>query len=168
MDQLRKEHLAEARARMKFYADQHRIERELQMGDSVHLKLQPYKQQSIATRINPKLSAKYYGPYRIIRKTWQVAYELELPNGSKIHPIFHVSLLKKKIGDGKVPILLIPDINESEPQHGIPQAVLQTRIVKQNNQAITQWLVQWVNASTKDAMWEDAATIQTQFPDFQP
>lgn len=61
--------MAQAIARMKFYADQHKIEKEFQVGDWVYLKLQPFKQQSVITKINQKLAAKYYGPYEITRRT---------------------------------------------------------------------------------------------------
>lgn len=60
--------LQEPQNRMKHFADQHRIERVLQVGDWVYLRLQPYKQTTLAMRRNLKLSPKFYGPYQIIGK----------------------------------------------------------------------------------------------------
>ena len=48
--QLLKDNLATAQARMKFFADKKRTEREFLVGDWVYLKLQPYRQTSIALR----------------------------------------------------------------------------------------------------------------------
>jgi hypothetical protein len=45
-----------------------------------------------------KLKPRFYGPYRIMRRVGEVAYELELPEGRKIHNMFHVSCLKKVVG----------------------------------------------------------------------
>jgi len=47
-----------------------------------------------------KLSPRYIGPYQIVRKIGKVAYELELPADlGGVHPVFHVSMLRKCIGD---------------------------------------------------------------------
>ena len=43
-----KEHLETARNRMKQFADKHRTERVFAVGDWVYLKLQPYRQTSVA------------------------------------------------------------------------------------------------------------------------
>jgi hypothetical protein len=45
-----------------------------------------------------KLKPHFYGPYRVIRRFVEEAYELELPNGSMIHNTFHLSFLKKELG----------------------------------------------------------------------
>ena len=47
-----------------------------------------------------KLSPRYIGPYEIVRRIGKVAYELDLPYDLEaVHPVFHVSMLPKCIGD---------------------------------------------------------------------
>ncbi|WMV13452.1 hypothetical protein MTR67_006837 [Solanum verrucosum] len=47
-----------------------------------------------------KLSPRYVGHYRILKKVGNVAYELELPvELAAVHLVFHISLLKKCVGD---------------------------------------------------------------------
>ena len=46
----------------------------------------------------PKLSPRYCEPFTIIKRKGEVAYKLDLPNHSKIHPVFHVSRLRKRLG----------------------------------------------------------------------
>ncbi|XP_022841853.1 uncharacterized protein LOC111365530 [Olea europaea var. sylvestris] len=107
MDQQLKENLAQARSRIKMYANKNRTERQFEEGDWVYLKLHLYQQWSMAKRINQKLSPRYYGPYQI-EKIGNVAYKLVFPNQEKIHLIFHVSLLKQKRGSRAVVIEQLP------------------------------------------------------------
>ena len=49
---------------------------------------------------NGKLSPRYVGPFEIIERIDEVAYRLALPPTlSKLHYIFHVSMLKKYLHD---------------------------------------------------------------------
>ena len=143
--------LDKARLRMKHYADKKRSEREFQVGDEVYLKLQPYKQTSLALRKNLKLSSRYYGPYAVVAKVGPVAYKLQLPTTSKLHPVFHVSLLKKKVGTKRVARSAPPEVNEEGQPLVYPAAILDKRITKRNNQAVTQLLVQWSNLAPENA-----------------
>lgn len=61
----------------------------------VFLKLQPHVQSSLAPRGNNKIIFRFYGPYRILQRVGSVAYKLDLPPQAKIHPVVHVSQLKK-------------------------------------------------------------------------
>ncbi|EMS46801.1 UDP-glycosyltransferase 87A2 [Triticum urartu] len=70
------------------------------VGDQVFLKLQPYIQTSVAPRANHKLAYKYYGPFPIVAKINEVAYKLQLPPQATIHPVFHVSLLRRVLNSG--------------------------------------------------------------------
>jgi hypothetical protein len=96
MTKLLKMHLERVR-HMKNQADKGRTERVFQVGDWVYLKLQPYIQSFVERRANHKLSFKFYGPYQILQRVGEVAYKLQLPETSKIHPVVHVSQLKKSV-----------------------------------------------------------------------
>lgn len=69
----------------------------------MYLNIQPYRQSTMVVITNVKLTSKYYVPYKVIEGIGEVAYKLALPQSSLIHPVFHVSQLKKKVGDGVVP-----------------------------------------------------------------
>jgi len=89
-----KQNLRCTRQRMADQANQHCINRSFNVRDWVWVRLQPYRQQSVHRRSCPKLAPRYSGPYQILCRIGNVAYELQLPPTSKIHPIFHVSLLR--------------------------------------------------------------------------
>ena len=59
-----------------------------------------------------KLKPHFYGPYKVIRKVGEVAYELELPKERKIHNVFHVSSLKKTLGQHIAPSIELPPLDD--------------------------------------------------------
>ena len=82
------------------------------MDDLVYLRLHPYKQSSLKEKGDKKLKPRFYGPYKFVRRVGEVAYELELSLGSKIHNVFHVSCLKKEIGQQVKVSLEIPPLDD--------------------------------------------------------
>lgn len=126
---------------MKWYSDKKRTDRSFTVGDEVYLKLQPYRQQSVNQRKNHKLSAKFYGPYKILEKVGQVAYKLELPDGSKIHSTFHVSQLKKKVGSNKEVQTALPGIANTGILDPQPIAILEIKLIKKGNSPAVMVLV---------------------------
>lgn len=163
---LLKDLLEAAQARMKSYADANRSEREFQVGNWVYLKLQPYRQITVAVRKNLKLSAKYFGPYKVIEKVGPVAYKLALPDSSRVHPVFHVSQLKKAIGQAKVQKQL-PQISEQGTFDLSPLRQLEQRTILRDNKLVHQCLIQWKGCSIDEATWEDEDLLACNFPGFK-
>ena len=116
-----------AQNRMKQQADQGRSERQFVEGDQVFLRLQPYKQTSLKAKQCQKLAPKFYGPYTVLKCVGQVAYQLALPSQSKLHPVFHVSCLKKVIGTRCQLQTNLPELAEEGSIWLQPEAVLDQR-----------------------------------------
>ena len=80
-----------------------------------------------------KLSPKYYGPYKVLQNIGTMAYKLEFPASSQVHLVFHVSCLKKVIGD-KLPVQTIfPELDEEGKIIWELEAVTETRTRKLRN-----------------------------------
>jgi hypothetical protein len=161
-----KANLAQAQARMKKHADQKRSERSLAVGDMVYLRMQPYRMAAFGLRQAIKLTSKYYGPYKVLEKIGSLAYKLLLPEGVNIHPVFHVSNLKKHLGTHAVPQPGLPLVGPDGKIKTAPFQVLETRSLPRNGVLVTQWLMEWENLAPEDTSWEDANFIKRVFPEF--
>ena len=162
LDEL-KEQLAKARNRMKIQADKHRRELELEVGEQVYLKVQPYKLKSLAKRHNQKLSPRFYGPYEVLEKVGAAAYRLKLPQGTRVHPVFHVSLLKRCVSPQAVSQPLPLAITEDWELQVQPEAIIAVRINEAGQEEV---LMKWANLSEFENSWELKSNIQREFPDF--
>ncbi|GMI79763.1 hypothetical protein HRI_001645600 [Hibiscus trionum] len=89
------DNLKVASDRQKSYADLKRKDIEFEVGDKVFLKVSPWKKILRFGR-KSKLSPRYIGPYEILKRVGPVAYQLALPpEMSKIHDVFHISMLRR-------------------------------------------------------------------------
>ena len=155
-----KDNLTMAQNHMKQQADQHRTEREFELADWVFVRLQPYKQLSLKQQGKKKLAPKFYGPYQIIRKISNVAYELKLPETSQIHNVFHVSNLKKLLGQQQSIQTTLPALDEEGKLILEPEAIINIREWRLHIRMIKEYLIKWKNFPEEDASWETEKFVQ--------
>ncbi|KAF5801058.1 putative chromatin remodeling & transcriptional activation CHROMO-DOMAIN family [Helianthus annuus] len=155
-----------AQACMKFYADSKRRDVEFQAGEWVYVKLQPFRQHSLRLHRHYKLNRRYFGPYQVLEKVGQVAYKLNLPSESKIHNVFHVSMLRKCIGTPNQQVTPLHLVDSSTTLILEPFAVLDQRTLFRGSTPIPQYLIQWSGLPATDATWEDKTSLQKSFPNF--
>ena len=96
----------------------------------------------------------------MIRRIGQVAYELELPQGSKIHKNFHVSCLKKALGQQVKVTNELPPMDDEGHLVLQLEAIIDTRERQLRNRTVREFLVRWKNLPDEDATWENEKILQ--------
>ncbi|KAK4724004.1 hypothetical protein R3W88_026783 [Solanum pinnatisectum] len=113
-----------------------------------------------------KLSPRFIGPYRILRRVGLVAYELELPSGLEfVHPVFHVSMLRKCIRD---PSQVVPiedvHITEELSYEETPIAILDRQVHKLRTKEVASVKVLWRNKNREEVTWEVKDGMRSKYP----
>jgi hypothetical protein len=101
-----RENLKIMQSRQRSYADIRRRELSFEVRDFVYLKVSPIKGVR-RFGVKGKLAPRYVGPYQIIARRREVAYQLSLLEGlSAVHDVFHVSQLKKclRVPEEQLPV----------------------------------------------------------------
>ena len=159
-----RENMKKAQDRQKKYADQNRREVIFQVGDWVYLKVAAQKGRDRFGKVR-KLATRYIGPYRVMQRVGEVAYQLELPSDMALHPVFHVSMLRRHIRDP----------TEVEPQRAEnlrsnltypegPLRIRERRIRKLKNREIPQVQVFWGKQRRVIVTWEDEERFRATHP----
>ncbi|XP_049344153.1 uncharacterized protein LOC125808497 [Solanum verrucosum] len=134
-------------------------------GEQVLLKFSPVKGVMQFGK-QGKLSLRYIGPFEVLKRAGEVAYELALPLGLLgVHPVFHVSVLKKYHGDGNYIISwdsVLLDKNMSYEEE--PVAILDREVRKLRSKEISSINVQWKNQSVEESTWESEADMHGRYP----
>jgi hypothetical protein len=109
-----------------------------------------------------KLKPRFVGPYRVVEIINDVAVRLELPQGARLHDVFHVGVLKKFIGAPPASPPALPAIHNGAVIQE-PIRVEQARLAR----GVHQVLVHWRGEPTESASWEDLDEFRSKYPDFQ-
>ena len=124
---------------------------ELQEGQMVWLNVKNF---TLPKDLTPKFMAKFAGPFRIIKRKFDDVYELDLPPEIKVHPTFHVSLLKPFHEDTRRPerqqvLRPQPELVGNHEEYEV-EAILKCR---NNVKRGKEYLVKWKGYHEKEATW---------------
>nr|KYP44660.1 Retrotransposable element Tf2 [Cajanus cajan] len=128
-----KTNLQRTQQQMEAYANQHRREVSFVHGDWVLLRLQPHRQISLRNQKQHKLSRRFHGPFQVERRIGTVAYQLALPPETRIHPVFHVSLLRKFKGKPPSTTPSLPQDLDNPPHDPLPFPSQDNETLAENN-----------------------------------
>ncbi|WMV45423.1 hypothetical protein MTR67_038808 [Solanum verrucosum] len=138
-------------------------------------------QKGLGTQVSPmkgvmgfgkkmKLSPRYVGPYIIQKRVGNVSYELELPAElAGVHPVFHISLLKKCVGN---PASIVPlesvVVKDSLTYEEVPGEILVGQVRRMRNKEVTSVKVLWRSQSIEGATWEAEGAMKAKYPHLFP
>ncbi|XP_055826339.1 uncharacterized protein LOC129894704 [Solanum dulcamara] len=152
-------------SRQKSYADKRCRPLEFQIGDWVFLKVSPMKGVMRFGK-KGKLSPRYIGPYQITRRIGEVAYELDLPSDLEaVHPVFHVSMLRKCVGD---PSRIFPiedvQITDELSYEEHPVAILDRQVRRLRTKDVPSVKVLWRKNNREEMTWEAESEMKKKYP----
>ena len=135
------------------------------MGDHVFLKVSLFK-GVMRFGQKEKLSPRYIGPFEILRRWGSVAYELALPpEHSSVHPVFHMSMLRKYLSDESH--VLQPQVVKVDSQMSYieePIVVVDRQVRKLHLKEIPSVKVIWNHHSENKAIWELKKDMRRLYP----
>jgi hypothetical protein len=160
------ENLKIAQSRQRSYVDTRRRELSFEVGDFVYLKVLPIRGVK-RFGVKGKLAPRYVGPYQILAKRGEVAYQLSLPEGlSAVHDVFHVSQLKK--------CLHVPEeqlsVESLEVQEDLtyiekPAQILETVDRVTRRKTIRMCKVRWSHHTKEEVTWEREDDLMAKYPE---
>jgi hypothetical protein len=116
-------------------------------------KVEKSKDGFVRIRIQP---AVLDGGFPVLERIGEVAYKLELPSQLRVHPVFHVSLLKPYISKGQPGHYQPPPLafdDEGEPWFEV-EAVLEHRDVSRGRRVAREYLIKWKGYDHAHNTWE--------------
>jgi hypothetical protein len=157
--------LKTAQSRQISYANNRRRQLLFEVGDFIYLKVSPMRGMK-RFKVKGKLSPRYIGPFQILGRKAEVAYQLELPHSlSDVHDVFHVSQLKKCLREPKEQLPMEElNVKEDLTYSEYPIKILETSRRITRSKVINMCKVQWSHHSEDKATWEREDELTAEFP----
>jgi hypothetical protein len=119
-------------------------------------------------KVRGKLAPRFIGPFKILEKRGEVAYQLELsPQLSDVHDVFDVCQLKKCL---RVPEEQLPmedmDAKEDLSYQEYPVKISETSERVTQNKKIRMCKMQSSHHTEEEATWERQEELKAKFPSF--
>jgi hypothetical protein len=146
----------------KRYYDDHHRELELAVGDWVWLCLLHCPTHSLEHRPKGKLGPRYAGPFQVLARIGQVAYSLQLPEGTWLHDVFHVGLLNPFKGDPSSTPPPVPPVQDDRLLPA-PEHVLRAQL----RRGAWHVLMKWQGLPADEATWEPLQHFKDLYSDVQ-
>lgn len=159
-----RKNLERAQQRMCDTANKSRHDVEFAVGDQVLLKLKLYPQHSVARPLSTKLAHHFYGPFEITEQIGAVAYRLLLPEGSHIHDVFYVSLLRPFVEGRSPEVDAFPTFFARGQAVARPFKLADRRRVCRDGRMVEEGLLLWDDDGGRQPSWEPWEVIQRRFP----
>jgi hypothetical protein len=161
-----RENIKIVQSRQLSYVDTRRRELSFEVGDFIYLKVSPIRGVR-RFGVKGKLAPRYIGPYQILARCGEVAYQLSLPeNLSVVHDVFHVSQLKKclRVPDEQLPVEVL-DVQEDLTYIEKPMQIIQTADRVTRSKTIRMCKVRCGHHSEEEATWEREDDLMAKYPE---
>ena len=161
--------MAAAQDRQRAYADERRRDVTFAPEDRVFLRVSPTR-GGVRFGRRGKLSPRYIGPFEVLQRVREVAYELALPPSlSAVHPVFHVSMFRRYVPDGShrlqhEELEVRPDLSYEEEVVRITDRSVRTL----RRREVPLVKVLWSRQGVEESTWEREDEMRRRFPGLFP
>ncbi|GJX97958.1 putative reverse transcriptase domain-containing protein [Tanacetum coccineum] len=159
-----KQRIQAAYDRQKSYANLKRKPMEFQVGDSVMLKVSPWKGVVCFGKWG-KLNPRYVRSFKVLEKVGAIAYKLELTQElSRVHNTLHVSNLKKCYADEPLAVLL-DGLHIDDKFHFVeePVKIIDHEVKRLKQSLIPIIKVRWNSRRDPEFTWEREDQFQKKY-----
>ena len=114
---------------------------------------------------NGKTTPRYLHLYKTLRRVGKVAYKLELAAElAAVHPVFHISLLKKSMGDpASVVQLQRVVVKDSISYQDVLVDIIYHYVERLRNKEAISVKVLWRSKSLEGTTWEEEEAMKTNY-----